>query len=170
MNSQTEKQYVPFLSLKDDENKEVYVIDRADNDLVISPKIPFIDIHKTLTLYDDNSNEICKINMGNIIVNAIVDAIENSANSDTDYGKIIDDRLSLYSGLISFREIDECFPSLNVNSYSDIGRKTYVSLCLPMNESNKNGTTEFDPEPSRNLPCPCGSGKKYKRCCGAPKE
>ena len=22
--------------------------------------------------------------------------------------------------------------------------------------------------PSRNAPCPCGSGKKYKRCCGAP--
>jgi SEC-C motif-containing protein len=21
--------------------------------------------------------------------------------------------------------------------------------------------------PSRNTPCPCGSGKKYKRCCGA---
>ena len=21
----------------------------------------------------------------------------------------------------------------------------------------------------RNEPCPCGSGKKYKRCCGAPK-
>jgi preprotein translocase subunit SecA len=22
---------------------------------------------------------------------------------------------------------------------------------------------------SRNAPCPCGSGKKYKRCCGMPK-
>lgn len=21
--------------------------------------------------------------------------------------------------------------------------------------------------PGRNEPCPCGSGKKYKRCCGA---
>jgi preprotein translocase subunit SecA len=25
-----------------------------------------------------------------------------------------------------------------------------------------------DKEPGRNDPCPCGSGKKYKRCCGAP--
>ena len=23
------------------------------------------------------------------------------------------------------------------------------------------------PEPGRNDPCPCGSGKKYKKCCGA---
>jgi hypothetical protein len=22
------------------------------------------------------------------------------------------------------------------------------------------------PPPSRNAPCPCGSGKKFKRCCG----
>lgn len=22
------------------------------------------------------------------------------------------------------------------------------------------------PQPGRNAPCPCGSGKKYKRCCG----
>ncbi len=26
-------------------------------------------------------------------------------------------------------------------------------------------TFENAPEPSRNEPCPCGSGKKYKRCC-----
>ena len=24
-----------------------------------------------------------------------------------------------------------------------------------------------DAEPGRNDPCPCGSGKKYKKCCGA---
>ena len=23
------------------------------------------------------------------------------------------------------------------------------------------------PKPGRNDPCPCGSGRKYKRCCGA---
>lgn len=24
------------------------------------------------------------------------------------------------------------------------------------------------PNPGRNEPCPCGSGRKYKKCCGAP--
>ncbi len=24
-----------------------------------------------------------------------------------------------------------------------------------------------DAEPGRNDPCPCGSGRKYKKCCGA---
>lgn len=26
--------------------------------------------------------------------------------------------------------------------------------------------TKFDAPLSRNAPCPCGSGKQYKRCCG----
>ena len=26
-----------------------------------------------------------------------------------------------------------------------------------------------DAAPGRNDPCPCGSGKKYKKCCGAAK-
>ena len=26
------------------------------------------------------------------------------------------------------------------------------------------------PEPKRNDPCPCGSGYKYKKCCGKEKE
>ncbi|MGH3753169.1 MAG: SEC-C metal-binding domain-containing protein [Pseudonocardiaceae bacterium] len=36
----------------------------------------------------------------------------------------------------------------------------------------RNGSTEPSvvggQEPSRNAPCPCGSGRKYKRCHGAP--
>jgi SWIM/SEC-C metal-binding protein len=31
---------------------------------------------------------------------------------------------------------------------------------------DKPATTRFDKTPNRNDPCPCGSGKKYKKCCG----
>ena len=31
---------------------------------------------------------------------------------------------------------------------------------------NKPSTTRFDKTPNRNEPCVCGSGKKYKKCCG----
>jgi len=27
--------------------------------------------------------------------------------------------------------------------------------------------TRAEEKPGRNAPCPCGSGKKYKKCCGA---
>ena len=31
---------------------------------------------------------------------------------------------------------------------------------------SKPKTTTFDKTPKRNDPCSCGSGKKYKKCCG----
>lgn len=31
---------------------------------------------------------------------------------------------------------------------------------------NKPVTTTFEKTPNRNDPCVCGSGKKYKKCCG----
>lgn len=32
----------------------------------------------------------------------------------------------------------------------------------------KNPTVRYEtPPPGRNEPCPCGSGRKYKKCCGA---
>ena len=34
-------------------------------------------------------------------------------------------------------------------------------------EKKENYKREIDKKISRNEPCPCGSGKKYKRCCGA---
>ncbi|MDR2295816.1 MAG: SEC-C domain-containing protein [Clostridiales Family XIII bacterium] len=34
-------------------------------------------------------------------------------------------------------------------------------------EQRKAGTVIKDKAPGRNDPCPCGSGKKYKKCCGA---
>lgn len=34
-------------------------------------------------------------------------------------------------------------------------------------EQRLSGTIVKDKEPGRNDPCTCGSGKKYKKCCGA---
>ena len=34
-------------------------------------------------------------------------------------------------------------------------------------DSIKKQPTKVDKKPGRNDPCPCGSGKKYKKCCGA---
>ena len=33
-------------------------------------------------------------------------------------------------------------------------------------EQKKSGTVVKGPKIGRNDPCPCGSGKKYKQCCG----
>ncbi len=36
-------------------------------------------------------------------------------------------------------------------------------------EYKRSKTIRKEKEPGRNDPCPCGSGKKYKKCCGANK-
>jgi len=36
-------------------------------------------------------------------------------------------------------------------------------------ESKKVEQLAAKSKPGRNDPCPCGSGKKYKKCCGAKK-
>ena len=37
-------------------------------------------------------------------------------------------------------------------------------------EQKKSGTVVKGPKVGRNDPCPCGSGKKYKQCCGKNKK
>lgn len=55
---------------------------------------------------------------------------------------------------------------------SDIAFKTNGKSELICESRAYSGQRKKDKEqsksdkPSRNQPCPCGSGKKYKRCCG----
>lgn len=45
----------------------------------------------------------------------------------------------------------------------EAGRWVYAGQAEP-----KGQTVRYEaPKPGRNDPCPCGSGKKYKKCCGA---
>jgi SEC-C motif domain protein len=45
------------------------------------------------------------------------------------------------------------------------GRWVYAGFLPPPGQTIRYG----QPKPGRNDPCPCGSGKKYKKCCGAGK-
>lgn len=36
-----------------------------------------------------------------------------------------------------------------------------------LKETPKTEPIKVDKQPDRNDPCPCGSGKKFKKCCGA---
>jgi hypothetical protein len=51
------------------------------------------------------------------------------------------------------------------------GLDEVLSWLVPYAEARwgrrKRQTRRVDHKPGRNEPCSCGSGKKYKRCCGA---
>ncbi|MEZ4647987.1 MAG: UPF0149 family protein [Candidatus Eisenbacteria bacterium] len=57
-------------------------------------------------------------------------------------------------------QMEEIFPSA-VRSYAELGRALYQ-----MNvEAGEGQAAPAAKRPGRNDPCPCGSGKKYKKCC-----
>lgn len=55
---------------------------------------------------------------------------------------------------------------------ADLAKKGKTPEEIEAEEKLLKETKKVDPlkagaEPGRNDPCPCGSGKKYKKCCGA---
>ena len=62
--------------------------------------------------------------------------------------------------------LDGINDSLKVqNPIETMDENTTVSLCFDK-ELKKSGTVVKAHKIGRNDPCPCGSGKKYKFCCG----
>jgi SWIM/SEC-C metal-binding protein len=54
------------------------------------------------------------------------------------------------------------YAEISIDS-SDDAVESIAELTLLL---NKEGTVRLEKTPSRNDPCSCGSGKKYKKCCG----
>jgi uncharacterized protein YecA (UPF0149 family) len=59
-------------------------------------------------------------------------------------------------------EVHGLFPEA-LRSYAELGRAFQYAY----EEINRTPYQREAPKIGRNDPCPCGSGKKYKRCCGA---
>ncbi|ASP48336.1 PBPRA1643 family SWIM/SEC-C metal-binding motif protein [Cognaticolwellia beringensis] len=55
---------------------------------------------------------------------------------------------------------NELFADITVDSSAE---ENIIELTAIL---NKPTTTTFEKTPNRNDPCLCGSGKKYKKCCG----
>ena len=62
---------------------------------------------------------------------------------------------------------------ISLNALINVSLDEYLNSRQSLKSDNK---VEIEPDSSkesikkdipRNAPCPCGSGKKYKRCCGA---
>jgi uncharacterized protein YecA (UPF0149 family) len=49
---------------------------------------------------------------------------------------------------------------------SEAGRRANAAEALQRNAARNIMQSSSGPAVGRNDPCPCGSGKKYKKCCG----
>jgi len=52
--------------------------------------------------------------------------------------------------------------NLLISSIGDVSLSKHIRGLMFKNHYDK---SEIKGEPSKNRPCPCGSGKKYKHCC-----
>lgn len=68
---------------------------------------------------------------------------------------------SLESLTAKFRDL---FPNA-VAGYARMGQALFKALMEL--EAEERGPVSAPVRPGRNDPCPCGSGRKYKKCCGA---
>ncbi len=55
----------------------------------------------------------------------------------------------------------------SVKSYIDMNEVLEYTMLndFMLGAGNKPNPVHIEKSPGRNEPCPCGSGKKYKKCC-----
>ena len=70
--------------------------------------------------------------------------------------------------LIMARQRRERAEKENLDYHHAVGSEVSTNNSLESVEENRASTfTREQPKVGRNQPCPCGSGKKYKHCCGS---
>jgi hypothetical protein len=95
-----------------------------------------------------------------------IDRREESLNEMRPTLKMSDEEFAEFRrGLVDpmIRRHEEMFPRMH-NRGSD---SFFSSEPAPRAQSNLTVSTEAKPKIDRYAPCPCGSGEKYKFCCGA---
>ncbi len=112
-----------------------------------------------------------KFDVRQVIFTGFLDGINTSLNAANDLDKITEDTAI---------DLDIDFDNLFFNMLKADADYLYT---LPqwedvlteerrieiVKEFKRSRTVVKEKEPGRNDPCPCGSGKKYKKCCGANK-
>ena len=64
--------------------------------------------------------------------------------------------------LATLAAANEVFADIHINEDCDTEENVVELMALV----NKSTTVAVAATPNRNEPCSCGSGKKYKKCCG----
>ena len=67
-------------------------------------------------------------------------------------------------------ETSQMVMRVRVRKEEEVKREQVAKVTGTSSDGTVNSTVKKGTKVGRNDPCPCGSGKKYKRCCGANEE
>lgn len=109
---------------------------------------------------DDIPEEMLEVRDACAIINAVAFEEERSDLFEPEPGEQPRSDEEIYAIIINF--LPGCVDILR--DYAKVLREAFVTV---MRESMGETTIRSGPKVGRNDPCPCGSGRKYKKCCGA---
>ena len=152
--NQTESTFDAFWEVYSNTEKRIY------NDILDTPETKVTGVFNDL---------VAKYEADPVIFMGFLDGINSSLKNQQDFKTFDED---------SEIELDIDYEKLFFNM---LEAKADYLYTLPQWESiltsdkmeeiikahKKSKTVVKEKEPGRNDPCPCGSGKKYKKCCGA---
>lgn len=104
-----------------------------------------------------------------ILFMGFLDGIDSSLNASQDFKNFeensairldIDYEKLFYNMLVAEADYLYTLPQWEIVLTDDVRESIITSY-------KRSRTVVKEKEPGRNDPCPCGSGKKYKKCCGA---
>ena len=106
-----------------------------------------------------------------VIFMGFLDGINSSLNQENDLESITEDTeldldVDFEKLLFNMLKADADY-LYTLEEWEDVLSKEKMEEMVK--EYKRSRTVRKEKEPGRNDPCPCGSGKKYKKCCGARK-
>lgn len=106
-----------------------------------------------------------------VIFMGFLDGINSSLNQENDLESITEDTeldldVDFEKLLFNMLKADAHY-LYTLEEWEDVLSKEKMEEIVK--EYKRSRTVRKEKEPGRNDPCPCGSGKKYKKCCGARK-
>ncbi|MDD7601886.1 MAG: SEC-C metal-binding domain-containing protein [Firmicutes bacterium] len=106
-----------------------------------------------------------------VIFMGFLDGINSSLNQENDLESITEDTeldldVDFEKLLFNMLKADADY-LYTLEEWEDVLSKEKMEEIVK--EYKRSRTVRKEKEPGRNDPCPCGSGKKYKKCCGARK-
>ncbi|MCI8348163.1 MAG: hypothetical protein HFE74_01855 [Firmicutes bacterium] len=163
--------YKQWLDLMDSQTEETFENFWKEYSETETRIYEYILANKETNLAGIFSDLVKKFDANPVIFMGFLDGINTSLNKANDLEKIKED---------TSLDLDVDFEKLFFNMLKADAEYLYT---LPqwddvlseerrieiVKEFKRSKTVRKDKEPGRNDPCPCGSGKKYKKCCGANK-
>ena len=131
----------------------------------------YILSHKGVHLSGTFSELVSKFKADPVIFMGFLDGINTSLREANDLEKIQEDTAldldvdydKLFFNMLK-ADADYLYSLPQWDDVLSEERRTEI-----VKEFKRSKTVYKEKQPGRNDPCPCGSGKKYKKCCGAAK-